>query len=130
MPAQTATRAAESALEPGAILNILLDVDNIPRWAPVFADAVEPIDGTRYRATRGTDTFVIDVLSHPSAGAVDYLREMPDGRRGGAYIRVTPRPSGGSTITVTVPVGPNSTAAQVAEVLDQELGDLIRLAQP
>jgi hypothetical protein len=54
---------------------------------------------------------------------------MPNGIRGGAYIRVTPRPLGGSTITMTVPVGTNTIEADVAKVLEQELADLIQLAQ-
>ena len=54
---------------------------------------------------------------------------MPNGKRGGACIRVTPRALGGSTITMTVPVAPKTTAPGVAEVLDQELADLIRLAE-
>ena len=65
---------------------------------------------------------------HESAGAVDYIREMPEGKRGGAYIRVTPRPLGGSTVIMTVPIGPNTTESDVANTLKQELADLIRLA--
>jgi hypothetical protein len=54
---------------------------------------------------------------------------MPNGKRGGAYIRVTPRPLGGSTITMTVPIGPNAIESDVAKILEQELADLIRFAQ-
>ena len=62
-------------------------------------------------------------------GVVDYIREMPNGRRGGAFIRVTPRPLGGSSITMTVPIAPNTTEADVAKVLEQELADLDQLAR-
>ena len=37
------------------------------------------------------------------AGTVDYLREIAPGREGGAYIRVIPRPGGGSVVVMTVP---------------------------
>ena len=82
-----------------------------------------------YRVTKNGEAFNLEVCLHPSAGAVDYIREMPNGKRGGAYIRVTPRPLGGSTITMTVPIGPNTTESDVAKVLEQELADLVQLAQ-
>jgi hypothetical protein len=44
MPTQTVTRAAESDLEPGRLYNVLAEVSNIPKWTPVFADAIQRID--------------------------------------------------------------------------------------
>ena len=129
MPNQTVTRSTESGLEPGRLYDVLAKVSNIPQWAPVFADAIERIDDTHYRVSRNGEVFNLEVSLHPSAGAVDYIREMPNGRRGGAYIRVTPRPLGGSTITMTVPIGPNTIESDVAKVLEQELSDLVQLAQ-
>jgi hypothetical protein len=129
MPTQTVTRSAECDLEPGKLYNVLAEPRNIPKWAPVFADAIECIDHTHYRATKNGERFNLEVSLHPSAVAVDYKREMPNGKRGGAYIRVTPRPLGGSTITMTVPIGPNTTESAVAKVLEQELADLIQLSQ-
>jgi hypothetical protein len=129
MPTQTVTRSVESEFEPGRLYDVLAKVENIPKWAPVFADSVEPIDGVRYRVAKGGESFQIEVVLHPSAGAVDYIREMPNGRRGGAFIRVTPRPLGGSSITMTVPIAPNTTEADVAKVLEQELADLDQLAR-
>lgn len=107
---------------------MLLEVSNIPKWAPLFADVIEHIGDVHYRVTKNGETFDFEMSLHPSAGAVDYIREMPDGKRGGAYIRVTPRPLGGSTITMTVPIGPNAIASDVAKILDQELAALVRLA--
>jgi hypothetical protein len=127
--AQTVTCAAESDIEPGRIYSVLAEINNIPKWAPVFADSVERIDDSHCAVTKGGETFNIEVLLHPSAGAVDYIREMAQGRRGGAYIRVTPRPLGGSTVTITVPLAPGATEAGVAGVLEQELADLIQRAQ-
>lgn len=130
MQNQTVTRAAEADFGPAEIYDVLVEVSNIPAWAPVFADAIKPLDDTHYRVTKGGDSFSIEVSTHPSAGAVDYIREMSDNKRGGAYIRVTPRPLGGSTITMTVPLGPTTTESDVARVVDQELAELIRIARP
>lgn len=129
MPTQTVTRSDESDLEPGRFYKFLAEVSNIPKWAPAFADSIERIDDMRCRVTKNGETFNLEVFLHPSAGAVDYLREMPNGKRGGAYIRVTPRPLGGSTIIMTVPIGPNTTESDVAKVLERELSDLVELAQ-
>jgi hypothetical protein len=129
MATQTVTRSVESDLESGRVYNVLAEATNIPKWAPVFADAIERIDDARHRVTKNGEVFTLEVLRHPSAVAVDYIREMPNGKRGGAYIRVTPRPLGGSTITMTVPMGPNTTELEVAKVLEQELADLIHLSR-
>jgi hypothetical protein len=128
MPTQTVTRCAESDLEPDKLYNVLAEASNIPKWAPLFADAIERIDQIHHRVTKNGEVFNLEVSLHPSAGAVDYTREMPNGKRGGAYIRVTPRPLGGSTITMTVPIGRN-TESDVAKDLAQELGDLIQLSR-
>jgi hypothetical protein len=129
MHPQTVTRAAESDLEPTALYKILAEANNIPRWAPIFADAIERIDDRHYRVTKNAETFDVVVLLHPSALAVDYVREMSNNRRGGAYIRVTPRPLGGSSVAMTVPLGPGATETAVAQTVEQELADLIRIAQ-
>jgi Polyketide cyclase / dehydrase and lipid transport len=130
MQNQTVTRAAEADFGPAEIYEFLTQVGNLPQWAPVFADAIERVDDRHFRVTKSGDTFRLEVVSHVSAGAVDYIREMTDNKRGGAYIRVTPRPLGGSTITMTVPLGPNTTESEVARVVDQELAELIRLSRP
>src|SRR5579863_3907792 len=129
MADQTVTRAAESDLEPGIIYRVLSQADNLPQWAPVFADAVERIDDTHYWVTKTGASFDVELTLHPSAGTVDFIREMAQGKRGGAYIRVIPRPLGGSTIVMTVPIAPNAALADVAKVVDQELEQLIRLAK-
>ena len=108
---------------------MLAEASNIPKWAPVFADAIERIDDVNHRVTKNEATFGMQVLSHPSAGTVDYIRDMPNGKRGGAYLRVTPRPLGGCSITMTVPIGPNTNESEVAKVLEQELADLMQLAR-
>jgi hypothetical protein len=129
MANQTVTRATESDFEPGEIFKVLAEVSNIPRWAPVFGDAIERFDDTHCRVTKNGAVFGIEVLLNRDAGTVDYIREMSNNRRGGAYIRVTPRPLGGSVVSMTVPIGPNTNEADVATVVDQELVDLIRLVR-
>ena len=129
MPNQTITRSAESDVKPVEIYNVLAEVSNIPKWAPVFADTIECIDDTHYRVTKNGTGFNLEVVLHPSAGTVDYIREMAENRRGGAYIRVIPRPRGGSTITITLPIGPGSNESDVADVLEQEISALVHLAR-
>src|SRR5579871_1861574 len=121
MRAQTITRASESDVEPADIYEVLAEAANVPKWAPVFADGIRRIGDTHYIVTKDGETFNVEVLSNPSAGTVDYIREMANGKRGGAYIRVTPRPLGGSAISITVPVAPDAKESEVAATLDQEL---------
>lgn len=52
MQTQTVTRSAESDLEPGRLYDVLAQVSNIPKWAPVFADAIERLDDMHYRASK------------------------------------------------------------------------------
>lgn len=129
MPPQTATRAAESDLEPAVIYKVLADAENLPLWAPAFADAVERMDEKHFRITKSSQSFNVEVFLHPSALAVDYIREMSDNRRGGAYLRITPRPLGGSSIAITVPLAPGVAESDAATTLEEELAALIRLAQ-
>lgn len=129
MSAQTVTHAAESDLEPGEIYNVLAEATNVPKWAPVFADTIQRIDDTHYNFTKNGESFKVEVSSHPSAGTVDYIREMANNKRGGAYIRVTPRPLGGSSIAMTVPLAPGAKESEVAMIVEQELAEIIRLAQ-
>jgi hypothetical protein len=129
MPPQTVTRAIESDSEPAKLFKLLLEVQNIPRWAPVFADKIERINDSRCRAVKNDEEFEFEVVANPAAGTVDYIREMSQDRRGGAYLRVTPRPLGGSSISMTVPIAPNTTVDDVAKVVEQELAELVRLTQ-
>ena len=129
MQNQTVTRATEADLEPDAIYDVVAEVSKIPDWAPAFADSVERIDDVHFNVTKDGSTFSMNLVKHPAAGTVDYVREMANNRRGGAYIRVTPRPLGGSSVTMTVPLAPNSKESDVARTVDQELAEIIRLAQ-
>jgi hypothetical protein len=127
MEIQTVTRALETDLEPDGIYKSLVDVSLLPKWAPVFADAIEAVDASVFRVTKGGDVFDMELHVNESALTVDYLRSMSNGRKGGAYIRVTPKPLGGCVVTMTVPVGPNTTPDEVAATLEQELEALVKL---
>lgn len=130
MPPQTITRAAESDVDPADIYKVLAEAGNIPRWAPAFADAIKRVADGQYRVTKNREAFNVEVLVHPTAFAVDIVRSMANNRRGGAYVRVTPRPLGGSSIVITVPLAPGAAESDVAKTLEQELADLIGLARP
>jgi hypothetical protein len=125
----TVTRVIESDIEPKLIYAKLADAFLISKWAPVFADSVEHVHGTAFRVTKGADAFNMELVANEPSLTVDYLREMAGGKRAGAYIRVMPQPAGGSVVSMTVPVGPNVTPAQVGTVLEQELEALIKLAK-
>jgi hypothetical protein len=129
MANQTVTRAAECEFEPVRIYDILAETSNLPKWAPAFADTIERIGDGHIRVTKGGASFNVQVCLHASAGTVDYIREMPNGKRGGAYLRAMPRPLGGCTMVITVPIGPNTDESEVAKVLEQELADLVQLAR-
>ena len=94
MAPQTVTHAIEADAEPIKFFHLLAEVKNIPRWAPVFADSIEHISESRYRVRKNSEAFEMEVVTNASACTVDYIREMTNGKRGGAYIRVTPRPLG------------------------------------
>jgi hypothetical protein len=125
MAPQTVTHAIEADAEPTKFFNLLAEVENIPRWA----DSIEHISNSRYRVRKNSEAFEMEVVTNAYACTVDYIREMPNGKRGGAYIRVTRRPLGGSSITMTVPIAVNTTEVDVTKVLSQELAELSRLAQ-
>jgi hypothetical protein len=127
MAEQTVTRAVECEHEAGEVYKVLSDATNLPKWAPVFADAVEHLGERRYRVTKAGASFEVEVSLQENAGTVDFLRPMGQGRRGGAYMRVAPRPLSGSTITMTVPIGPNGNPAETAKILEKELATLIQL---
>ena len=77
--------------------------------------------------TKNNESFNVQMNVSTVAGTVDFLREMADGKRGGAYMRVFPRVLGGSVVVMTVPLAPNSNPAEVARIVEQELAALVAL---
>lgn len=96
----------------------------------VFSAVLVTLAGGLKSAANLSASFMLEAISHLPAGTVDYIREMANNKRGGAHIRVTPRPLWDGTITMTVPVAANTNDLDVASTAEQELAGLIRLARP
>jgi uncharacterized protein YndB with AHSA1/START domain len=124
---RTLTQSAETDVEPDAIFEILMDPGHIPQWAPAFAETVEPDAHHGWRVTKDGNTFALEVVSVQASRTVDYLREVAPGKRRGAYIRVLPRPDGGSVVVMTLPIPPGGNSESVAAILSQELSSLLSL---
>jgi hypothetical protein len=125
---RSVTGAVETAAEPDAILDVLADPRQAPRWAPDFADTIEGSFEDGWEATKGGVSFAIRVAVAREAGTVDYLRRIAPGREAGAFLRVMPRPGGGSVVVMTLPVMPGADAAEVAATLAVELEGIVALA--
>ncbi len=124
---RTETQSVESDADPDAVVALLSDAGRIPEWAPAFADTVSHDGQSRWRGTKDGREFELRVVTSRDARTVDYLREVAPGRQGGAYLRATPRPGGGSVIVMTLPVAPDVDAGVVADTLGQELAALVEL---
>ncbi len=129
MEPRTVTRTIETDFEPDVILDVLADPKQIPAWASVFADGIEPDGPGVWKVKKGDESFNVQVVSAPGSGTVDILREMGPGKRGGAFCRATPRPGGGSVLSINVPIAPGAKVDDVAAVLEQELAALVKLCQ-
>ncbi|MEO8828797.1 SRPBCC family protein [Lapillicoccus sp.] len=129
MNSRTETQSIESDAELAAVVALLAEPTRIPDWAPAFADAVTLDDGSRWRATKDGQDFSVRVVVNREAGTVDYLREISPGREGGAFIRVVPRPGGGSVVIMTLPVAPSAERAALAATLRDELNALVNLVE-
>jgi hypothetical protein len=128
MSERTVTHAIECDAQPNIVLRILTDASRIPEWAPAFADRVERNDETAWRATKNGNDFILEVVVGPSSGTVDYLREIAPGRKGGAFLRVLPRPVGGCVVVMTLPVSADQSRDDVTAVLKHELESLVKLS--
>ena len=129
MSNRTVTRTVEDDLDPDAILAVLMNPKLIPQWAPVFADTVESVASDEWQITKNGERFVMHLAASAASRTVDYLREIAPGRRGGAYIRVLPRPGGGSVVAMTLPITANADAESVTAVLVEELKSLVEVAK-
>ena len=59
----------------------------------------------------------------------DYLREIAPGTEAGAYIRVIPRPGGGSVVVMTLPLAPGAEPTATAATLRAELSALVSVGE-
>jgi hypothetical protein len=124
---QTETQSIETGAAVADVIAVLADPTRLPEWAPAFADSVTHDAGSAWTATKDGRDFALRVVTNPAAGTVDYLREVAPGRVGGAYVRATPRPRGGTVISMTLPLPPNTDPAATAATLTQELTTLTTL---
>jgi hypothetical protein len=130
MKARTVTRIVETDAEPDAILEVLADARHLPQWAWGFADAVSAGPDEDWLVTKDGRVFSIRVEVERSRGTVDYVREIAPGQKGGAFLRVLPRPGGGSVVIMTLPVSAgDGDATVVAALLDQELRALVGIGE-
>jgi hypothetical protein len=127
--ARTVTQSVETNVQPGAMVEILMDPRHIPQWAPAFADAIEADAQDGWRVRKDGSAFSLQVVVTQSSRTVDYLREVVPGKQGGAYIRVLPRPNGGSVVVMTVPVPAGADAGTVTAILSQELKALVDIGE-
>jgi hypothetical protein len=124
---RTETRAIEANVDPTAVVAVLADGRRAPEWAPGFADQVEGDGQSGWTVTKDGERFGLRIVVDETAGTVDYLRAIAPGEEGGAYLRATPRPGGGSVVTINVPVGPNADAATVGATIEAELEAIVGL---
>ncbi len=129
MNARTETQSLETDADPDAVYEVLVDPRHIPRWAPAFADSVVGDAGRGWQAVKSGASFALRIVAARQSRTVDYLREVAPGREGGAFVRVLPRPEGGSVILMTLPLRPGADVKGVAGILSDELQALARLAQ-
>ena len=129
MSDRTVTRSIESDVAPGVILSILMDPQMLPKWAPAFADMAEKDEKIGWRVTKDGRVFTLEIVVSRQSGTVDYLREIAPGKKGGAYVRVLPRPNGGSVVVMTLPVPQSTEIERVNALLSQELETLVRLGE-
>jgi Polyketide cyclase / dehydrase and lipid transport len=126
---RTQTSSMETAAGPASVVALLADATRIPGWAPAFADTVSSAGGSGWRAVKDGRDFMFRTAVSLDASTVDYLREIAPGREGGAYLRVVPRPGGGSVVVMTLPVPSGADPVAVASTLEDELAALKRLAE-
>jgi hypothetical protein len=124
---RTVTRSIETDQSSKLVLQFLSDPRKIPQWAPGFADQVEADGAGGWSVTKGEKAFSLEVVAFAPAGTVDYLRQITPDQKGGAFLRVLPRPRGGCVIVMTLPVLPGATVEETTTILDQELQVLTEL---
>lgn len=129
MVERTVTRTIEGSIERELIFALLKDPARIPEWAPAFADKVLPFGNDSWKVLKLGELFSLTVVIEPRSWTVDYLRTVAPGVQGGAFIRLLPRPGGGTVVTMTLPIPSASDATKVSKVLETELAALLALAE-
>jgi hypothetical protein len=119
------TTALDANVSRDAVLSFLADARHIPQWAPDFADSVRQRTDATWRITKDGQQFDLRVEIRILAGTVDYLREIAPGTDAGAYMRVLPRPGGGSVIVMTQIIDSAEDLDVTAKTLRRALTSLV-----
>jgi hypothetical protein len=80
-----------------------------------------------WTAIKDNRQFSIRVAIDPSTGCLDILREITPGEKGGLYMRILPRPGGGSVVVATIPIVPTSSPERTSSILADELDRIAML---
>ena len=111
-----------------AVLDLVADPRQLPRWAPAFARAVHPAGGDHWLARTGEREVRMRVRVSREHGTVDFL--LP-GAEEGAFSRVIPN-GGGAEYVVTrffPDAMPDAEVAEQKAVLAVELRTLRALCE-
>ena len=124
-----ATRAAHIPSAPTTVVDYLVDPQNLPEWAPDFAESVARHAGL-WRVSKGTSSRMVLVRSAPELGVVDFVSADDPGL--GAFLRVLPDgPGSHVTFTIVFPAGtPERAILGEMEEVDREPEPPLVLAQP
>jgi hypothetical protein len=120
------TRRISIAATPAAVHGYLADPQNLPEWAPAFADAVRPC-GEHWVVTQGGTEIDVAILADRNRGTVDIVSAADHAR--GAFLRVLPNGQGSDllfTLLFAHDTPEHQIEAQMATV-DKELA-AVRLA--
>ena len=126
MSARTVTRTIDVDAAPERVLEAIGDPRRIPDWAPAFADSIEKTE-IGWTAIKDNHQFSIRIAIDPSTGCFDILREIAPGEQGGLFMRVLPRPGGGSVVVATIPIVPTSSPERTSSILADELDRIATL---
>jgi hypothetical protein len=128
--ARAETRSASIAASPQAVLDLIADPRNLPRWAPAFARSVRIDDGQVFVDTGGVEAS-IDVIVSRERGTVDIVSSDVPTR--GAFSRVVPNGESGSEYVFTLFFDPDAEEAAISaqmRVVDGELEAVRGLCEP
>jgi hypothetical protein len=128
---RTDTRSISIGAPPAAVLDVVAEPRNLPRWAPEFARAVRA-DGDDWLVDSGAGELRIHVRVSRELGTVDLLRPgAPGGGEVGAFARVIAN-GPGSEFLFTLLFPPGSSDADIERqrvIVDEELRNVRALAE-
>jgi len=127
MALQTITMQIELTAEASAVFTLIASPRFVPKWASGFTDRMDQSSAGQWMATKGDRQFAMTVEVSDVSRTIDYLRDLPTGRRGGAYIRVIDAPQSGCVVVMTIPIAKDSNAEETSAILESELAGLARL---